>query len=301
MSTKPDFSDTIFRAFVARREILRVGRGRGRDSHHRFALLVRRDGVARVREPFAAPAHVDRSRGPRRRARVPREPRRAAARRPRRHHADRGAAPPDAPASSPRISASPTAPSPATSAISSSSVPVRPGSRRRCTARRKDSRRSSLDAVGVGGQAGASSRIENYVGFPNGVSGDDLVANAAIQAMRLGARLNAPCDVAGLRRRRGLPRRGARRRQRDPGACGDRRVGRALPAARRRRPRTLRRRRRVLRRDRSRSARVPRLRRGRRRWRQLRGSGRDLHGADRAARCRSSCAAASSRRRCRST
>lgn len=56
-----------------------------------------------------------------------------------------------------------------------------------------------LDAIGPGGQAGASSRIENYVGFPNGVSGDDLTSRAAIQAMRLGARLNAPCDVAGLR------------------------------------------------------------------------------------------------------
>ncbi len=57
----------------------------------------------------------------------------------------------------------------------------------------------SLDAVALGGQAGASSRIENYVGFPNGVSGEDLVARAAIQAMRLGARLNAPCEVAQLR------------------------------------------------------------------------------------------------------
>ncbi len=62
----------------------------------------------------------------------------------------------------------------------------------------------SLDAVGVGGQAGASSRIENYVGFPNGVSGDDLVSRAAIQAMRLGARLNAPCEVAGLRLEEGF-------------------------------------------------------------------------------------------------
>jgi thioredoxin reductase (NADPH) len=62
----------------------------------------------------------------------------------------------------------------------------------------------SLDGVGPGGQAGASSRIENYVGFPNGVSGDDLVARAAIQAMRLGARLNAPCEVAALRREDGF-------------------------------------------------------------------------------------------------
>jgi thioredoxin reductase (NADPH) len=57
----------------------------------------------------------------------------------------------------------------------------------------------SLDATGIGGQAGSSSRIENYVGFPNGISGEDLAARAAIQAQRLGARLNAPCGVAGLR------------------------------------------------------------------------------------------------------
>jgi thioredoxin reductase (NADPH) len=57
----------------------------------------------------------------------------------------------------------------------------------------------SLDAVSLGGQAGTSSRIENYVGFPNGVSGGDLTARAAIQAMRLGARLNAPCEVTAMR------------------------------------------------------------------------------------------------------
>jgi thioredoxin reductase (NADPH) len=62
----------------------------------------------------------------------------------------------------------------------------------------------SLDAVAIGGQAGASSRIENYTGFPNGISGGDLAARAAVQAMRLGARLNAPCDVAGLRAETGF-------------------------------------------------------------------------------------------------
>jgi thioredoxin reductase (NADPH) len=56
-----------------------------------------------------------------------------------------------------------------------------------------------LDAVNTGGQAGASSRIENYVGFPNGISGGELTSRAAIQAQRLGARLNAPCPVGGLR------------------------------------------------------------------------------------------------------
>jgi thioredoxin reductase (NADPH) len=62
----------------------------------------------------------------------------------------------------------------------------------------------SLDALNIGGQAGASSRIENYTGFPNGISGSDLTARAAVQAMRLGARLNAPCEVVGLRAETGF-------------------------------------------------------------------------------------------------
>jgi thioredoxin reductase (NADPH) len=57
----------------------------------------------------------------------------------------------------------------------------------------------SLDAVGPGGQAGSSSRIENYAGFPNGISGEELAARTAIQAQRLGAWLVSPCEVTGLR------------------------------------------------------------------------------------------------------
>jgi thioredoxin reductase (NADPH) len=57
----------------------------------------------------------------------------------------------------------------------------------------------SLDAVTIGGQAGTTSRIENYAGFPNGISGEALTGRTALQAMRLGARLNAPCSVAGLK------------------------------------------------------------------------------------------------------
>ena len=57
----------------------------------------------------------------------------------------------------------------------------------------------SLDAAGPGGQAGASSRIENYVGFPMGISGGDLTEAAARQAVRLGAQLVSPCQATGLR------------------------------------------------------------------------------------------------------
>ena len=52
-----------------------------------------------------------------------------------------------------------------------------------------------LDAIGVGGQAGTSSRIENYFGFPSGLSGGDLVERGGLQATRLGATINAPCRV----------------------------------------------------------------------------------------------------------
>ena len=55
-----------------------------------------------------------------------------------------------------------------------------------------------LDAVGVGGQAAPSSRIENYLGFPFGVSGADLTNLAQVQAEKFGARLSSPCQVTAL-------------------------------------------------------------------------------------------------------
>jgi thioredoxin reductase (NADPH) len=50
-----------------------------------------------------------------------------------------------------------------------------------------------------GGQAGQSSRIENYLGFPNGLSGSDLARRATDQARRLGAELLTVSDVTALR------------------------------------------------------------------------------------------------------
>jgi thioredoxin reductase (NADPH) len=50
-----------------------------------------------------------------------------------------------------------------------------------------------------GGQAGQSSRIENYLGFPNGLSGSDLARRATDQARRLGAELLTVSDVAALK------------------------------------------------------------------------------------------------------
>jgi thioredoxin reductase (NADPH) len=51
-----------------------------------------------------------------------------------------------------------------------------------------------------GGQAGTSSRIENYLGFPGGVTGDDLAQRAAAQARRFGAEILTAQEVVGLRR-----------------------------------------------------------------------------------------------------
>jgi thioredoxin reductase (NADPH) len=55
-----------------------------------------------------------------------------------------------------------------------------------------------LDGRGPGGQAGSSSRIENYLGFPSGVSGNELTRRAVAQAQRLGAEILVPVLAAGL-------------------------------------------------------------------------------------------------------
>jgi thioredoxin reductase (NADPH) len=50
-----------------------------------------------------------------------------------------------------------------------------------------------------GGQAGQSSRIENYLGFPSGLSGGDLARRAVTQARRFGVEILAPQEAVGLR------------------------------------------------------------------------------------------------------
>jgi thioredoxin reductase (NADPH) len=55
-----------------------------------------------------------------------------------------------------------------------------------------------LDCHAPGGQAGSSSRIENYLGFPTGVSGSDLTRRALLQAQRLGAEFLAPLEVTAV-------------------------------------------------------------------------------------------------------
>jgi thioredoxin reductase (NADPH) len=55
-----------------------------------------------------------------------------------------------------------------------------------------------LDSVATGGQAATSPRIENYLGFPAGVSGGELAERAVIQAAKFGATLNVPAQVVAL-------------------------------------------------------------------------------------------------------
>jgi thioredoxin reductase (NADPH) len=61
----------------------------------------------------------------------------------------------------------------------------------------------SLEAVALGGQAGTSSRIENYLGFPAGLSGSELASRALVQADKFGARTTVPQEAVGLRRENG--------------------------------------------------------------------------------------------------
>jgi thioredoxin reductase (NADPH) len=56
----------------------------------------------------------------------------------------------------------------------------------------------TVDSVAVGGQAASSSRIENYLGFPTGISGQDLTTRASLQAQKFGAIITSPCAITSL-------------------------------------------------------------------------------------------------------
>ena len=203
MSSKPDLADIIFRAFVARRENLRTGAG---------ALAVRIIGSRFSREAMALRAFAARSHLPHTWIDIEEDPDIGVL------LASIGVRPVDTP-----VVMTPSTvlkrPTPGEFAehlnLTFHSPPgymfdlvvVGTGPAGLAAAVYGASEgldTISLDATSTGGQAGASSRIENYVGFPNGISGEDLVSRAAIQAQRLGARLNAPCDVAGLRAENGF-------------------------------------------------------------------------------------------------
>ncbi len=56
----------------------------------------------------------------------------------------------------------------------------------------------TLDQQGPGGQAGTSSKIENYLGFPTGLSGQELAERASIQAQKFGVRIATPVEAVAL-------------------------------------------------------------------------------------------------------
>ena len=79
----------------------------------------------------------------------------------------------------------------------------------------------ALDCRAFGGQAGASSRIETYLGFPTGITGMALMARAYNQALKFGVEMAIPDQVSALAATNVL----------DPGAS-HRPVEKALPATR---------------------------------------------------------------------
>ncbi len=56
----------------------------------------------------------------------------------------------------------------------------------------------ALESVATGGQAGTASKIENYLGFPSGISGAELAERATIQAEKFGARISVPAEASAL-------------------------------------------------------------------------------------------------------
>jgi len=62
-----------------------------------------------------------------------------------------------------------------------------------------------VEAIAPGGQAGTSARIENYPGFPNGVSGSELAASIHAQAARLGAEVLVGVELVGAMPGTGVP------------------------------------------------------------------------------------------------
>ena len=106
----------------------------------------------------------------------------------------------------PTTSSSPTrsacAPAPSSrSTTCASSAAVRPGSRPRCTRASEGLRTVVVEREAPGGQAGQSAAIENYLGFPKGLSGADLTHRAVAQASRFGAEMVLARDVVGLEAR----------------------------------------------------------------------------------------------------
>ena len=142
-----------------------------------------------------------------------------------------------------------------------------------------------LESNAPGGQAGASSKIENYLGFPTGISGQELAGRAYLQAQKFGAQVMIAKEAVEL-----TCDRQPYRIKVDGGGdsrAGDRhRDGRRIPQAAGRQHRRVRRRRHLLRRDVRRGAVVRRRGSGGRGRRQFRRAGGGVPRRDRQARAR---------------
>ena len=78
-----------------------------------------------------------------------------------------------------------------------------PAWRRRCTARPRGWPPLHATPIATGGQASTSSRIENYLGFPSGISGAELAERAEIQAEKFGATFGVPAEAQSIERHNG--------------------------------------------------------------------------------------------------
>ena len=140
-----------------------------------------------------------------------------------------------------------------------------------------------VESTVLGGQAGSSRRIENYLGFPAGISGTELTSRAVTQARKFGARTATPYRARGAGAGRRAPPGPARGGQRDRGPGRAARHRRRIQAPAGRGPRGVRGDQRLLRGRAARGAALRRAARRRDRRRQLGGAGGGLAGARRGA------------------
>ena len=133
-----------------------------------------------------------------------------------------------------------------------------------------------IESTALGGQAGTSRRIENYLGFPAGITGSELTSRAVTQARKFDARTATPYRALALEPGERPPPRAARGGARDRRARGAARDRRASTGASPSTASRVRGRERVLRRRAAGGAALRRLARRRRRRRQLGRPGRRL-------------------------
>ena len=254
MAEDAELSDLILKAFLARRKFLQTGEGARSieilGTPMSTAAHTLRNWAARQQLPhmwfdFDSPEGKALAAAHRRR----RPPRPAGGR-----DADRGPAATRPPARSPSRSGCPTGPSRAGCTTSSSSGAGPGGLAAAVYGASEGLDTMLLDAVAVGGQAAASSRIENYLGFPFGLTGADLTARAELQAQKFGAQVSTPCTVTQLHTERRAAAAHPRRRHRDPDPRRRDRDRCPLPHPAARAMERLRRRRHLLRRHRARGA-----------------------------------------------